>query len=196
MNRQKSIILSVFGIVVLIVLIIGIQTIVFYNRFIDKDETIEDNYATVFSNFEQRHNTITQIVATVNGLQQHELAIYNKIIEARTAYAAALANNDVKALAEADALEAVAVTELLFAIENNPNLVTADSFEGLMDTIYVLESMLKTARDDYNDAVKAYNKTSKRFPGLVYRSIFGFEKEKEYWKIDDGKTEIPDISFN
>lgn len=154
MNRQKSIILSVLGFVFLIVLIIGIQTIVFYNRFIDKNETIEDNYATVFSNFEQRHNTITQIVATVNGLQQHELAIYNKIIEARTAYAAALANNDVKALAESDALEAVAVTELLFAIENNPNLVTADSFEGLMDTIYVLDSMLKTVDSLHSIIIK------------------------------------------
>ena len=59
-----------------------------------------------------------------------------------------------------------------------------------------MESALSVSRRDYNDAVKAYNSAVRRFPGVLYASLFDFQKEYDYWKMNDGADEVPLIDFN
>ena len=47
---------------------------------------------------------------------------------------------------------------------------------------------------NYNDAVKSYNSLIIKFPNNILASMFKFEKA-EYFKADEGKTEVPDVEF-
>ncbi|WP_224654366.1 LemA family protein, partial [Escherichia coli] len=47
---------------------------------------------------------------------------------------------------------------------------------------------------DYNNVVADYNRQTKRFPGKLVASIFGFD-EKEYFKADTAANEAPKVDF-
>lgn len=182
---------------VLFVVVIGVSLIVGYNSLVNENEEIDSNFANVNNVLISRHDKITQLVATVNGLQDHAENIYNAITSAREAYAAAQANGTVGEIAEADALESLAITDLVafMLVEDNPEITATSAYNSLMDEIASTENELKIARKDYNDSVEEYMKSIKKFPKLLYAGIFGFEKQKEYWKINDGQNEIPPMVF-
>ncbi|HPG42829.1 MAG TPA: LemA family protein [Acholeplasmataceae bacterium] len=119
--------------------------------------------------------------------------MYNAITAARTAYASAQSMDDLIA---ADAAEALAFSDLLVVVEDNPNITATGGYYALIDEISSMESALSVARRDYNEAVQDYNAAVRRFPRVLYASLFGFEKEVEYWKMNDGADEVPVIDFN
>ena len=182
---------------VLFVVVIGVSLIVGYNSLVNENEEIDSNFANVNNVLISRHDKITQLVATVNGLQDHAENIYNAITSAREAYASAQANGTVGEIAEADALESLAITDLVafMLVEDNPEITATSAYNSLMDEIASTENELKIARKDYNDSVEEYMKSIKKFPKLLYAGIFGFEKQKEYWKMNDGQNEIPPMVF-
>lgn len=195
MRIGRIVTLSVISISALLVLIFSIILVSGYNNLVGLDESITSKYAQVENRLQQRHDTVTQMVQTVSGLQEHEAAIYQMIVDARASYAAAVAAKDLQALAEADALESLAVSQLLAVIEDNPQITVSGSFNNLLDNISSLESTLSVSRRDYNLSVETYNKTVRRFPGVVFASMFNFESSLGYWKIDNGATEVPNIDF-
>ncbi len=195
MKPFQLVIAGFISVLLLLLVILTLSLVGGYNRLVDLDESLDASYAQVFNRLEQRHDTINQMVATISGLQEHEREIYELIISARLAYADAIKTGDIDQLAEADALESIAISQLLVAIEDNPMITVSSAFNGLLDTIYSMESTLSVARRDYNQAVLAYNQNARRFPGLIFVSLFGFESRVAYWKIDEGKTDVPEISF-
>lgn len=187
---KKYLVLGVSG---LLVLLIGIMLIAGYNGLVDMEAETKGAYAQVENRLQERHDKIGQILAAVNGLQDHAEDIYNAITAARAAYNSAETMEDLIA---ADAAEALAFTDVLFVVEDNPLITANTGYYALIDEISSMESALSVARRDYNDAVQEYNASVKRFPRVLYASLFGFERELDYWKIDDGATEVPVIEFN
>ena len=134
-------------------------------------------------------------MGTIEGLQEHAETIYNAIVAARQAYADAIASGDMDAIIEADAAEAVALTDVLLVVEDNPLITAISGYQALIDDIESLESALAVARRDYNEAVQAFNTKARRFPTVLFVTAFGFEKQLEYWKLNDGADEVPVIDF-
>ncbi len=184
---------SVLGVLGLIVLVFGIILISGYNRLVNLDTEIDEKYSDIGIRLQERHDKIGQIVGAVSGLQEHEKTIYNAITSARAAYAAA---NTMEERIAADAAEAIALSDLLVVVEDNPNITAAAGYYGLIDEISSMESALSVSRRDYNEAVKAYNGAVRRFPGVLYAALFDFQKEYDYWKTNDGVDEVPVIDFN
>ena len=184
----------VLGISSLIILVIGIMLIVGYNGLVTMDNDVEGKYAQIENRLQQRYEMIGQVLGAVSGLQQHSENIWTMITEAREAYANAQTLDE---LIEADAAQAVAFTSVLAVIEDNPELINANSgYYQLIDSISSMESGLAVARRDYNEAVQTYNTAVRKFPRVLYASLFGFEKKLDYWKINDGTDEVPIIDFN
>lgn len=192
---NKTVLWGILGTVAILVIIIGTSLGVGYNRLVTKDEDINAKYSQIEIRLQERHDKIGQLVGTVEGLQEHAETIYNAITEARQAYADAVANSDMDALIEADAMEAQAVTDLLVVVEDNPLITATSGFTALMDEISSMESALAVARRDYNTAVQEYNTSVRRFPTVLYAGMFGFERDLEYWKMNDGADEVPEINF-
>ncbi len=187
--------IKVLAIVGVVVAVFSIITIFSYNHLVNMDEDVSLYYSQIDNRLQERHDKIGQILAVVNGLQEHAETIYNAITAARTAYAEAKAANDIDGMIEADALEAVAFTDVLIAIEDNP-LITAESgFQSLIYEISGMESALSQARKDYNEAVADYNRGVRKFPSVIFANLFGFESERDYWKMNEGADEVPEIDF-
>jgi LemA protein len=189
----RSLLLLISGILGFILLIIGLSLIFGYNNLVDLDEDIQGKYAQVENRLQERHDKIGQIVLAVNGLQEYALDVYEAITQARLAYQQAQSLED---LVEADALTAVAFSNLLVVVEDNPNISVTPAYIGLIDEISSMESALSRARRDYNLAVQSYNSTIRRFPNVLYARLFGFERIYDYWKLNDGANEVPEINFS
>lgn len=190
---KRSVVLTVGGIIFSLLLIIGISLIVGYNNLVDLDEDIKGSYAEVENRLQERHDKIGQVVDAVDGLQEYALSVYEAITAARAAYNAAESLED---LVEADALTAVAFSDLLVVVEDNPNINVTSGYIALIDEISSMESALSVARRDYNESVQDYNASIRRFPRVLYASLFGFERNYDYWKLNDGADEVPVIDFN
>lgn len=185
---------AVLGLLVIIIIIF----ITGYNGLVDKDENVNSAFSQVDVTLAERYQKITSLVATVNGLQDHAEDIYNAITEAREAYATASANKDIEGLIEADYLQSLALTDLIALVvnEDNPNISATPAYMTLMDEISSSEAELAYARRSYNLAVEDYNASVRRFPRIIIANMFNFEKERRYWKADEGEIEIPEVVFN
>jgi len=192
---KKTLLLSVLSVFVVIAISFGIGLIVGYNNLVDLDEDINSKYAQIEVRLQERHDKIGQIVAAVQGLQEHAEAIYDAITSARAAYASAITGTDIQAIIDADAQEAIALTNLLAVVEDNPLITAGTGYYQLIDEISSMESALAVARRDYNNAVQDYNASVRKFPRVLYAGIFGFEKDLPYWKMNDGADEVPEIVF-
>jgi len=192
---KKALVITI-SVLVGLILIIGISLISGYNSLVVADELVSRDFQTIDARLEERHDAIGQIVDSVSGLQEHEATIYQMITDARAAYAQAKAAEDIDAMIEADALEAAAMSQFLVVVEDNPLLIVGSGYQALIDTITSLEAALFVARRDYNLTVADYNIMVRKFPVVLYASLFNFEKSKEYWKMNDGADEVPVINFN
>lgn len=192
---NKTIFAGVVGAVLLVFIIIGVSLGVGYNRLVTKDEDINSKYGQIEVRLQERHDKIGQLIATVDGLQEHAETIYNAITAAREAYATAVANDDMDALIEADAQEALAITDVLLVVEDNPLITASGGYYTLMDEISSMESALAVARRDFNNAVQEYNTSVRKFPTVLYAGMFGFDKDLDYWKMSDGAEDVPEIDF-
>lgn len=190
---KSKVVIIVSAVLVVLVLIVGIGLITGYNGLVNLDENINSKYGQIEIRLQERHDKIGQIVQSVQGLQDFELAVYTAVVNARTAYANATTQDELIA---ADALEAVSLANLLVVMENYPNIATAGSYYMLIDEISSIESSLAVARRDYNEAVQDYNASVRRFPRVLYAGLFGFDKSVEYWKMNDGADEVPVIEFD
>ena len=79
-------------------------------------------------------------------------------------------------------------------VERYPELKSDQNFIRLQDELAGTENRLAVARKRYNDAVRAYNTTAKRFPTNLVASLFGFE-EREYFEAPEAAREAPSVEF-
>lgn len=191
--KSKSIIWIISLAVVFVVLITALGSgISIYNRTITRQETIQTKEAEVKNRLLQRHDKMNQIISAVQGLEQHAEDLLSLITQAREAY-----NNakTVSEFAEADAMEAQALSNLLVVIEDNPNISAESAYYTYINEVSAMENALAVARRDYNNAVLSYNTSVKKFPAVLYMGIFKFETKYEYWKTDSGSLDVPIVDF-
>ncbi len=185
--------ITILGLIGLLLILIAIIMITTYNNLVDMDEDIHGKYSQIENRLQERSDKINQIVASVSGLQEHAESIYNAITSARQAYQSA---QTMEELIAADAAQALAFSNFLVVVEDNPNITATSAYNELIYEISMMESTLSVARRDYNLSVQDYNASVRRFPRVFFANLFGFEKSYEYWKINDGADEVPAIDFN
>lgn len=191
-NKMAIAIIVPIAVILLIAIVILGVGVGMYNGFVNSNETVDTAKAEVFNRLQQRHDKMGQIIAAVEGLQDHAEDIYQMITEARAAYAEAKTTSEY---IQSDLLEAVALTELIAVVEDNPNITGNQAYYAYIDEVSAMENALAVARRDYNDAVKEYNVKAKKFPGNIIVKMFSFESQLEYWKVDNGATEVPIVDF-
>ena len=84
------------------------------------------------------------------------------------------------------------MSRLLAIAEDNPEIKADANFRQLADELAGTENRIKTARRDYNDAVRKYNTQIRRFPSSIIAGMFGFEKY-DYFEAKEGADEVPNV---
>ncbi|QTD42811.1 LemA family protein [Sporosarcina sp. Te-1] len=184
-------ILGPIAVIVGIIVLLGIILVPSYNKFVNLEEDVDQSYAQVENQLQRRLDLIPNLVNTVKGYASHEKEVMTEIAEARSRLAGATGPEE-QAAADADLTSALG--RLLVVVENYPELKADKQFTQLMDELAGTENRIGVARKDYNDVVATYNRQTKRFPGKLVASIFGFD-EKEYFKADPAASEAPKVDF-
>jgi LemA protein len=154
----------------------------------------------VQSDYQRRADLIPNLVNTVKGEANFEQGTLTKVIEARASATQMkidpkdLTPEKLEQFQAAQGQLSQALGRLLVVTENYPNLRANEAFRGLQAQLEGTENRIKTARNDFNDAVKDYNVKVRRFPMNIFAGFFGF-RPKEGFKAEVGAEKAPEVKF-
>lgn len=172
----------IIGIVV-VVLIVGI--IAMYNALVSLNQQSEEAWSDITVQLKRRYDLIPNLVNTVKGYATHEKTVFEDVTKAR---AQALSAQSVKETAEADNMFQQALKSLFAVAEAYPDLKASQNFQELQAEITDTEDKIQASRRFYNGVVRDFNTKRKTFPTNVFASLLGFNKDKEYYEVDEAQN--------
>ena len=174
-----------------VVLVLGIWSMSSYNSLVAMNESVNNQWSQVETQYQRRFDLIPNLVASVQGVMKQETTIFTAIANARQGYAGAR-TTDEKAVA-AGQLEG-ALGRLLVITENYPTLKSNENVLSLMSQLEGTENRVSVERMRYNDMVKDYNIKVKLFPGSLFAKMFGFEVKKPF-EAETGAEKAPKVNL-
>lgn len=179
------------GIVVAII-VIGLWTVGIYNGLVGKDQNVKQNWAQIENQLQRRYDLIPNLVETVKGYARHERELFEKVTEARSAWASAKTNLDkINASGQIEGF----LGRLVAVAENYPQLRASENFRSLQDELAGTENRIAVARMRYNEAVQDYNTAVKRVPTVFFAGLFGFDRDKTFFAAPEAAKEAPKVKF-
>jgi len=179
-------------IIAAIAVILGVGLVNFYNNLVTQNQAIENQWAQVETQYQRRFDLIPNLVKSVEGIMTQEQAVFGKIAEARTRYSGATSIEEkVQAASEVES----ALGRLLVIIENYPELRSSANVSQLMDELSGTENRIAVERRRFNDFVKDYNTTIKKFPANLIAATLGFS-ERSYFEAAEGAEQAPDVEIS
>src|ERR1700716_2822282 len=160
-----------------------------YNRIQQYDENAQQAKQQISVHLQRRADLVPNLVNTVKGYAQHEEAVFTQVAAARGALSGAIQGGDPTQMAAANAQLTGALGRLIAVAEAYPQLKADQGFLRLQDELAGTENRIATARNDYNQAVQAYNTYIRTFPQAITAKVTG-AKPRTYFEAAPG-TEAP-----
>lgn len=184
--KGKSL-LIIIGLVVVLAIMLGGT----YNKLAVLDESVDGSWAQVENVLKRRADLIPNLINTVKGYTTYEEEVLTKITNARAGIDSARTPQE---FAQADAALGTALGNLNIVVENYPDLKASQLFADLQAELASTENKISTERMRYNDVVKAYNTTIRRFPTNIMAGLFNYEN-RQYFEINQADAEVPKVEF-
>ena len=171
-----------------------------YNKLVSADEIAQSMWSQVENVYQRRADLIPNLVATVKGYAAHESETLESVVAARakatqvTVDPSNLTAESVAKFNEAQGELSTALGRLLLIQENYPDLKANENFRDLQAQLEGTENRIATERMKFNQAVKDFNTSIRRFPDNIIASVFGFEK-KGYFEAQAGAETAPKVEF-
>ena len=167
---------------------------------VEKDEQVTNAWANVQTQYQRRADLVPNLVATVKGYAQHEQATLQGVVEARakatqlTVSAEDLTPERLSQIEAAQGELSSALGRLLLISEQYPQLRASENFSELQAQLEGTENRITESRRLYNEAVRVYNLSVRRFPGNLFAGMFGFERKASFEAQPDAAT-APKVEF-
>ena len=192
-NKTLWIVLGVVAVVV-------VWAIISYNGLVTKQEKVSEAWANVETVYQRRADLIPNLVATVKGYAAHEEQTLMAVTEAR-AKSTSLNIDPTTATPEQMAEwtkrqneVGSAIGRLIAISESYPDLKANQNFMDLQKQLEGTENRISTERREYNQQVRDFNASIRRFPTNLIASMFGFEK-MEMFEAQEGAEVAPVVAF-
>lgn len=177
--------------IVVIVAILFAVIMPSYNNLVNLNEDVDNAWSQVQVAVKRRADLIPNLVNTVKGYANFEEETLTKITEARSKVNSA---NTPEELASANEQLTRAIGDINVVVEAYPDLKAQSSFMDLQAQLEGTENRIATARRDYNEEVKVYNKKVRSLPTKLYAGLLGFGP-KAYFEAPEGEQDAPDVNF-
>lgn len=195
---KKSV--KILIIVAVIAVVVGMIAAI-YNKMVKLDENVQQAWAQVENVYQRRADLIPNLVKTVQGAAEFEKSTLEAVINAR-ANATSVQVDPTKLTPESiaefqkaqDQLSS-ALGRLLVVKEQYPELKANQNFLDLQTQLEGTENRITVERKNFNDVVMNYNSTIRKFPNVLFASMFGFDK-KGYFQAKEGAENAPEVEFN
>ena len=170
--------------------------------------TLEEQAKTKFGDlqaaYQRRSDLIPNLVATVKGYAAQEKSVLVQVTQARASATQihidptqATDPSKVQQFAAAQNGLSGALSRLLVASENYPQLQSDQNFLALQSQLEGTENRILIARRDYNAAVQSYNTTLHTFPGVFWAStLYHAEKPMAQFEASDAAQNAPTVNFD
>lgn len=174
-----------------------------YNGFVSAEEGVKKAWADVQADYQRRYDLIPNIVNTVKGYADTESKILTDVVEARNK--ATQMTLSVDSLGKVDeaymenfrkvqAELSGSLSRLMAITEAYPDLKANENFLQLQDQLEGSENRINEVRKIFNETVKPYNVSVRRFPASILSGIFGFNT-KPMFKSQEGADKAPTVEF-
>lgn len=180
--------LAILLVILGLALIIGVTFISYHNKFVRADETINQQWAQVQTQYQRRADLIPNLVETVKGYASHEAAVLTELTAMRSRYSEASTPEELERV-DQDFQRAINVV-----VEAYPDLKANENFLALQAELAGTENRIAVARRDFNESVGSYNKMVRTFPGNFFAGIFGFNA-RDMFQAQEGAETAPNVSF-
>lgn len=201
--RNKSLLIgcSIGAAILFLVFIIFTYGVSKYNQLVSLNEEVNKAWSQVENQYQRRYELIPNLVETVKGVANFEKETYIAVTEARAKVGQIQITpqmlEDPQAFERFQAAQdnlSSALSRLLVAVENYPQLKANENFLQLQAQLEGTENRISVERKRFNEAVQSYNTAIKRFPTNIIAGMFGF-REKQYFKAVTGAETAPKVKF-
>jgi LemA protein len=165
-----------------------------YNQIQKLDETAQQAKQQISVQLQRRADLVPNLVNTVKGYAQHEEAVFTQVAQARAGLAGAIQTGDPQQMAAANGTLTGALGRLIAIAEAYPQLKADQGFLRLQDELTGTENRIATSRNDYNEAVLAYNTYIRTFPQAITAKVTG-AKPRTYFEATGGTEVPPTVDF-
>lgn len=194
---KGTITLIIIGVVILI--LTG-TTLTTYNGLVTTDEAVSTAWSNVQSQYQRRADLIPNLVNTVKGYAKHEQGTLESVMAARakatqlTVDANSLTPEKMKQMQEAQGQLSQALGRLMMISEKYPDLKANEGFSELRAQLEGTENRINESRRQYNEIVKEYNISVRKFPSNLVAGMFGFDKRTPF-EAETGAEKAPKVEF-
>lgn len=172
-----------------------------YNQMQLNEEEVFAAWGNLESTLQRRADLIPNLVATVKGYASHEAETLESVVEARakatqTTISPEMLSNPqaIERFQQAQGALSSALSRLMVVVERYPNLKADTQFTNLMHQLEGTENRINVARQRYNEAVKTFNFSIRKFPNSLTNMFLGLER-KEFFEAAAGAEEVPTVDF-
>ena len=193
---------GIITIIIIVVVVLAIYAWIkgSYNGMVQRQESVEAQWAQVENVYQRRADLIPNLVATVKGYAAHEEGTLTAVIEARakaTSITIDPTNIEPDDLAKFQAAQdelSGALSRLLVSVEQYPDLKANENFLALQSQLEGSENRITVERQKFNEAARNYNQYIRMFPRNIIANMFDFEKVG-YFKAQTGAETAPKVEF-
>ena len=167
-----------------------------YNRIQTLDEQAASAQSQIEVQLQRRADLIGNLVNTVKGYAQHEEDVFVQVTQARSGLVNAIQSHDAEQMANANAALSASLGRLMVSVEAYPQLKADQLFIRLQDDLTGTENRISVARNDYNQAVNAYNAYIRQFPTVITAKVTGAKPRKYFTASANAETGPPSVDFS
>ena len=173
------------------------------NAIPTKEETAKARFADVQAQYQRRADLIPNLVATVQAYAQQERTVLTEVTQARAR--ATQVTIDPSKLTDPAAFQrfqsaqdglSASLGRLLAVSERYPDLKSNQNFLALQSQLEGTENRINVTRQDYNEAVRAYNTSLVTLPTSIWANTFYKSyKPMQMFQAAAGAQTAPTVSF-
>ena len=191
----------VWLIVVVVVLLLCMGACNSYNVLVNKQETATTALANVQATYQRRADLIPNLSKTVQAYAKHEEKTFEEVTKARATVGQIRLDADnitpekLQQFQKAQGDLTQALGKLMVVAERYPDLKASENFKDLQIQLEGTENRINEARQQYNEAVQDYNQSARRFPNVIFASMFGFDRMAKF-EAAAGAEKASEVNFD
>lgn len=174
-----------------------------YNAIPTAEEQANVALSEVQNQYQRRADLVPNLVATVEGYANQEKEVLTAVTEARAKATAitidASTVTDPAKMAQFEQAQqglSGALSRLLVASENYPELKSNENFLALQSQLEGTENRIAIARRDYNQAAQGVNTLRRTFPQVIWASTVHTGQPFAYFQATAEAQSAPKVQFN
>ena len=169
-------------VLLLLLLAAAVWAVLAFNQLVKLRNQVRTAWADIDVQLKRRHDLIPQLVSAVKGYAGYERNVLTSVTELRSQ---AMAQTSPAQLGQTETQLQRGVMEILALKEAYPDLKSNQNFLQLQRDLVEVENNLQYARRFYNGAVRDYNTTIERFPGMLIAHGGGFTANEFFSAEED-----------